>query len=204
MSTPNWAKGNNWKNIAMANLEKHLSAVKKRNQERTNIIEQYLRSMKSNYAIMGGKAAVHYMKPFSRIRSGSPYQSTDFDIYVPQGDMNKITRNMKNLLVNTNQVTLKIKNGHKVVQIVPLNNSGRKKIDPKTGTYNSIMDIHESKSPMKYTKGSNGLKYIKLKKLIEEQKKTIADKGPKDPKYSKRSERLQTLSAVKILKKRVK
>jgi hypothetical protein len=204
MNTPNWAKGNNWKNIAMANLKKHLSAVKKRNQERTNIIEKYLLSKKSNYAIMGGKAAVHYMKPFRGIRTGSPYQSTDFDIYVPQGDMNKITTNIKTLLKNTNQVTLKIKNGHKVVQIVPLNNSGRKKIDPKTGTYNSIMDIHESKSPLKYILESNGLKYIPLNRLIKEQKKTITDKGPSDSKHSKRSHRLQTLTAVKILKKRYK
>ena len=193
---------NNWETARAIGLSRY-TAMRPLN----NVIKNYLKKTPVKYAIMGGKAAVHTIVPIKK----NIQQSKNYNLYVQSNGYNKIINNFKQIFAS-NQVMekavakqLKLKNGgHQVVQFVLLNSSGRPKVNKNTGTWNSIIDIHASNRPIRIKHGTNGLRYISNYRLIKELSNVIRNKGPSDPKYKYRKQRLNYLTAIKTMKKHIK
>lgn len=193
---------NNWETARSIGMSRY-TAMRPLN----NVIKNYLKNTKVKYAIMGGKAAVHTIAPIKK----NIQQSKNYNLYVQSNGYNKIIKNFEQIFAS-NQVMekavakqLKLKNGgHHVVQFVLLNSSGRPKVNKNTGTWNSIIDIHASNRPIRIKLGTNGLRYISNYRLIKELSNVIKNKGTSDPKYIYRKQRLNYLTAIKAMKKRVR
>ena len=157
-------------------------------------IKNLLRRTNINYAIMGGKAAVHKIKPVMNINN-----SKNYDLYVFKKNVSKLSTNLNKLFTNhkvrytTNSTFLITKNNyHNVIKFISLNNRGR--------FLNEIVNIHVSKNPIHVIKNNNGLKYISTNQLINNLSYAISTNNS----HLQRKKRLQALKAIRTMKKFIK
>jgi len=190
----------NWETVRELGMKRYLN----NNSVQINKnIKNYLQKTRANYAIMGGKAAIHTIAPVKRdIKS-----SKNYDMYVWGPNFNQVTLNLTRVLKGK-AVPYKLKlkkDGHTIVQFVLTTQSGFKKVNKNTGTWNSIANLHKSKEPLRSLKSKkNGLRYISNNRLISELANTIKDKGPQNSKYAYRKQRLDYLKSIRTFKKYIK
>jgi len=156
-----------------------------------NAIKNLLRQTNINYAIMGGKAAIHKIKPIININN-----SKNYDLYVFQKNVYKLSNNLdklfrkRNIKYTTNSTYLITKNNyHNVKKFILLNNRGR--------LLSNIVNIHVSKKPIHAQTNNNGLKYISTNQLINNLSYAISQNNS----HLQRKKRLQALKAIRTMKK---